>query len=318
MLSRLNFIFQNFINSNIDNCVVIFVDPINAFLWTFRRNPHDVIKLYNKLSLIMQLATGGKMLNFGYWSKNNYTPYKAQNKLCELVGNIAELDLADKVADIGSGFSEPVLIWKKHYPSQQFFSVNINYNQLYVSNKMLYNNSSFNTNKKNINLINSTAVKLPFSHESMDRIISLESAQHFRPLVNFIKESQNVLKKEGLFVMAIPVLNVLLNSIAKFYSLGLLAFTWASEHYYLKTVKSFVDKYFQIIDIFSIGQYVYVPLADYYIKNRINLRNKIAFEYGNMLEYLLFRSLLKMKKLSENKTIDYVVIKAIKKSNKTN
>ncbi|MGD1834871.1 MAG: methyltransferase domain-containing protein [Nitrososphaeraceae archaeon] len=292
---------------------MIFIHPINAFMWTFRRNPRDVINLYNKLSFIMQLATGGNMLNFGYWSKTNDTPSKAQNKLCELVGNIAELDLAKNVADIGSGFSEPALLWRNSYPLEQIFSVNINYNQLDVSNTIIHSNSNLNYNtKKNINLINSTALKLPFHKESMDRIISLESAQHFRPLKNFVTESQYVLKKSGLFVMAIPILNVLLNSVTKFSTLGLLTFTWVSEHYYLNNVLSLVNKYFHVLDIFSIGQYVYVPLANYYIKNRDVFRDKISFTYNSLIEYVLFKSLLKMKRLSENKIIDYVIIKAIK------
>ena len=43
------------------------IHPLHLILWTFRRNENDVINLYNSLSKIMQLATGGDMLNFGHW-----------------------------------------------------------------------------------------------------------------------------------------------------------------------------------------------------------------------------------------------------------
>ena len=43
-------------------------------LWTFRRNENDVVNLYNTLSPVMQLATGGNMLNFGYWHKDDISP----------------------------------------------------------------------------------------------------------------------------------------------------------------------------------------------------------------------------------------------------
>ena len=40
-------------------------------LWTFRRNEKDIVNLYNTLSPVMQLATGGNMLNFGCWDKKD-------------------------------------------------------------------------------------------------------------------------------------------------------------------------------------------------------------------------------------------------------
>ena len=44
-------------------------------LWTFRRNENDVVNLYNTLSPVMQLATGGDMLNFGLLViKKTYRP----------------------------------------------------------------------------------------------------------------------------------------------------------------------------------------------------------------------------------------------------
>ena len=39
----------------------------------------------------MQLATGGSMLNFGFWSKNHPDPISAQNNLCMIFANMAEL-----------------------------------------------------------------------------------------------------------------------------------------------------------------------------------------------------------------------------------
>jgi len=49
-------------------------------LWTFRRNENDVVNLYNTLSPVMQLATGGSMLNFGYWQKEDVSHVNAQKR----------------------------------------------------------------------------------------------------------------------------------------------------------------------------------------------------------------------------------------------
>ena len=67
---------------------MISVNPLKLLLWTFRRSPGDVVDLYNTLSPVMQLATGGSMLNFGYWAGAT-SPLEAQAKLCDLAGEAA-------------------------------------------------------------------------------------------------------------------------------------------------------------------------------------------------------------------------------------
>ena len=66
---------------------------------------------------------------------------------------------------------------------------------------------------------------------------------------------------------------------------------------------------FLIIDIKKIGSNVYPPLADYYIQNRESIKNKILKKYPAYLEKILFKSLVKMKKISQKKIIDYTIIK---------
>jgi len=155
------------------------------FLWIFRRNENDVVNLYNVLSPVMQLATGGNMLNFGYWDNNDVSPIMAQNKLCDLVGNMAELDSAKSLLDIGSGLSSPALRWASSYPEIEISCVNINYLQLQTAkNHLKQGISNFS-----IYEINSTSTMLPFPKNSADRIIALESAQHFKPFKDFISES---------------------------------------------------------------------------------------------------------------------------------
>ena len=88
-------------------------------LWTFRRNENDVVNLYNTLSPVMQLATGGNMLNFGYWHKEDISPVNAQNRLCNKIGELAELESANSLLDIGSGLSAPCLLYTSPSPRDQ-------------------------------------------------------------------------------------------------------------------------------------------------------------------------------------------------------
>ena len=243
----------------------------------------------------MQLATGGSMLNFGYWSSNHKDPISAQNNLCMVFGNLAELSSGNRVLDVGSGLSAPSKMWRDNFPNLNLYCVNINFKQLL-----------FPGTQKNIENINSTSTKLPFADNSVDRIIALESAQHFKPLSQFISESKRILMDSGLLAIAIPVVS----SSASVGKLGLLKFTWSSEHYELNYLKNLISSSgFYICEEQLIGSNVYDPLANYYLENREEIKKSILQRYPKYVERILFKSLQKMKKASEEKVIDYALIK---------
>jgi ubiquinone/menaquinone biosynthesis C-methylase UbiE len=242
----------------------------------------------------MQLATGGSMLNFGYWI-NTLDPVSAQENLCSYFGKLAELETAKNAVDVGSGLSAPAIFWRNQYAQLNLFCVNINYEQL-----------SFSGPQRNLEFLNSTSTKLPFSDNSVDRVLALESSQHFKPLNDFISESKRILKSDGILILALPVT---LGTVS-FTKLGILKFTWSSEHYGLEYVKKIVaSNDFIIFNEKLIGKDVYVPLANYYIKNRDKLKIAILQKYPKYVEKILYTSILKMKKASEQKIIDYVVLK---------
>jgi len=273
-------------------------------LWTFRRNENDVVNLYNTLSPVMQLATGGDMLNFGYWEDNDMSPITAQNRLCDITGSMAELDSAKSLLDIGSGLSSPAMKWSSLYPNIEISCVNINYDQLQVAKNLLKEKSSY----YQIYGINSTSTMLPFAKNSIDRIIALESAQHFKPFKHFIFESNRIIKKNGILTFAIPVTTK--NTNLK--NLGILTFTWSSEHYSKDFIINTISEKFHVVEKIQIGSHVFEPLADYYIKNRKKLRRIILMQYPTYVENILFKSILKMKSMSREKVIDYLLIKCLK------
>jgi ubiquinone/menaquinone biosynthesis C-methylase UbiE len=278
---------------------------MDVILWTLRRNEGDVVNLYNYLSGLMQISTGGNFLNFGYWDESTKNPVDAQSNLCNTVGKMAQLNDAKKILDVGSGFSEPALLWKKNYPDLDITCLNINSNQLKSANKILKKTGN------KINLLNSTATKIPFANESCDRVIALESAQHFKPIHEFISEAKRVLKKNGFAILAIPVL--LKPTKIDILKIGILKFTWSSEHYDFETIKKSInDSGLNIVETQLIGLKVYSPLADYYIKNHEFLRSKILKLYPSYVEKILFKSMLKMKEAAIDQTIEYALVKCIK------
>ena len=274
---------------------MILINPLDVFFWTIRKNEKDVINLYNSLSPIMQLATGGSMLNFGYWMENIPEPISAQENLCSYFGKLAELENAKNVVDVGSGLSAPAIFWRNRYEKLNLFCVNVNYDQL-----------SFSGPQRNLEFLNSTSTKLPFYDNSVDRVLALESSQHFKPLKDFVSESKRILKSDGILALALPVTL----PGASFVKLGILKFTWSSEHYGLEHVRETVmSGGFTITDEKLIGKNVYEPLANYYVEHRDELKKSILQKYPKYVEKILYMSILKMKNASEQKIIDYVVLK---------
>jgi hypothetical protein len=237
-------------------------------------------------------ATGSNMLNFGYWSEKTKNPLQAQNELCTLVGEFANLDSANKVIDIGSGFSAPAIYWKSIYTFLNITCINVNLLQIKAATKLVSNIPASKTetlsNTKEISFVNATATILPFIDQCADRVVALESAQHFKSLIQFMQ-------------------------------VGILSLTWASEHYKLTNVKSMIKAAgFKIIEIQHIGSHVYEPLTDYYIQNRKIIKYVILKENHSyfhtvlydVLENIFYKSALKMKEVYQKGIIDYVLIKA--------
>ena len=277
---------------------MVIVNPLDVFLWTIRRNDKDVIALYRTLSPIMQLATGGSMLNFGLWSSQHNQPALAQDNLCSFFGDFSDLNNANKVIDVGSGLSAPALFWKNQYPHLCLYCININFVQM----------THAKTNNDMI-LINSTSTRLPFTDNSVDRVLALESAQHFKPLREFLFESKRILKDTGLLTLAMPITT----RNASIIDLGILKFTWSSEQYSSEYVQdSVVSAGFTISKKQLIGSQVYEPLADYYIQNRETLKKLIQKEFPTYVEPILYKSILKMKDASKKNIIDYVLLKCTK------
>ena len=273
------------------------INPVDLLLWTFRRNENDVVKLYDALSPIMEVSTGGDMLNFGFWDESTPHPIDAQKRLCTMMGDMAQISSAEMIADVGSGILGPAKIWISQYPSLQISSVIVNFSQL------------ASVESDNISKLNSTARMLPFSNSSLDRVIALESAQHFKPVGDFFSESYRVLKDDGILALAIPTAT----DDSSLSNLGILKFTWSSEHYSQKNILDEISKNgFEVIESSDIGKNVYPPLAQYYINNREELRKKILSRYSKYVEKILFESMKKMQSASENGLIGYSMLKCKK------
>jgi SAM-dependent methyltransferase len=329
-------------------------NPLNPVLWTVRRSEQDVISLYNYLSGLMRISTKDYFLNFGYWNEKINSPREAQLNLCSLIADVSNLYSARVVLDIGSGFSVPAIYWKSLINSLNIVCLDVNLRQLKFGVSLQGDLEDREKEKKKIRIpsskdsaqefkssfeqelphieraeklsyVNATSTVLPFADNSVDRVIALESAQHFKPISEFFMESYRVLEKNGIFVTAMPIIynqervrgnNILsgmISLISLFFKLGILKFSWMSEHYDLDFIKSQMGNAgFRSKEIKLIGTHVYEPLSKYYIQHREKLQHAILKEYPSYVEKILYKSILKMNELSEKRVIDYAIIRADK------
>lgn len=286
--------------------------------WSLHKSPKNVAAMYEKLSPLMCGLTHGTMLNFGYWDKNHCTPALAQKNMCDMVADMARFgDSAHScltVLDVGCGMCSPAIYWKSLYPTLDIHCINTSYKQLHdamLSGFMPTLGAKITdqtgTSEKSFwpNLTSATATMLPFTSKSADCIIALESAQHFNPLESFVAESKRILKDAGVLIVAIPVLVK-----KSFTRLGILNFTWASEHYTLEHAhQKIMDNGFQICDERLVGAHVYGPLADYYMSNRLDIRQSVKqMGYSMYLESMIMASMKKMKKTFDAGMIDYAIL----------
>jgi len=297
-------------------------------LTKIRKNPTDVVSIYDTFSDLMNITTGGQMLNFGYWDNEVKTPLDAQIKLTNILGEFGRFVNAKYILDLGSGYSIPALKWLEDYPTASICCINVSYNQIkhaknflsesQFSKKYSSRSDSIVNLKDQLSHINSTGTFLALQNSTMDRIVAFESAHHFSPFVDFITEARRVLKVSGLLVIAIPVI---INKssrkripIRELKELGILKITWASEHYEIDRIKSIIENNgFKIDEMILIGSNVYQPLANYYLKNRNHLRKIILSQYPKYLEMVIHRSMSKMKSASEKGIIEYALFRTIKR-----
>lgn len=277
----------------------ISVSLLEVLLWNRRHSGKDIVKMYTKLAPLMQVGADTKMLNFGLWD-GTFSLLDAQKKMTEHISDFADFANAKRILDVGSGFCVPARIWKQKFPYLEIFCLDLNFDHLNHESKTGV-----------LEPLNSSSNYLPFSGGIFDRVIALESAQHFTRLEEFFVESKRVLSDDGKLVVAIPIAE---DSGLLALKLGILNITWISKKYSKGRVLECVKKAgFVIEKQESVGDLVYRPFADYYVKNRDILKQKLHSLYPASLERLIYGSMKKMRYLSEKKVIDYLLL-TLKKS----
>lgn len=217
------------------------------------------------------LATGsatqrGLYLNLGYWS-NASTLDEASDALALLVGEAADMDGRDTVLDCGFGFGDQDLLWARTFAPHRIVGLNITASQVEVARRRVAQAGL----EDRIDLRHGSATDMPIESASVDKVVALESAFHFRDRDTFFREAWRVLRPGGRLVTAdilpMPAASTLAKRLQQRLSWGLTASKFAIPPENADTRPVYHSKLalrgFRPIRVQSIRDQVYAPLHRY-------------------------------------------------------
>ncbi|MBK1733925.1 SAM-dependent methyltransferase [Halorhodospira abdelmalekii] len=155
-----------------------------------------VTELYELLST-RSATSNGLYLNLGYWAEADNID-EASDALALLLADAVGMGPEDSVLDVGFGFADQDLLWIESHRPRHITGLNITPLQVELGRERVAEQGL----SKRIDLREGSATEIPLPDASVDCIVALECAFHFRSREDFFREAYRVLRPGGRLATA--------------------------------------------------------------------------------------------------------------------
>ena len=179
----------------------------NYYLNTFFRNGDTIVYDY-LIKCIHCVSENNYFMNYGLWDENNNTLKKANKNLCNFIFEKIDLNSVDTfhILDVGCGYGkQDFLLHDRLSSSSKIVALDLSKKQIDFANKC---RKKKKISKKQLKFIEGDAHCLHdyFDFCKFNRVISLESAFHYKDRSLFFNSVSYLLTKDGQFVISDIVL----------------------------------------------------------------------------------------------------------------
>ncbi len=202
---------------------------------------NTVEEMYDSDFLIKCSLFEGGFINFGYWKKkiaqcfiSTKDRLESGKNLYRYVLNKISLSKKDCVLEVACGAGAGSQLVLHEFGPKEYHGIDASKSQIARARELN------KIEKSKVSFQISSSESLPFLNESFDKIFSIEAAQHFQSLKNFIKEAYRTLKPNGTL------------AISTFFALSDSASSLATE--LIPTVRDRVDFLYQISTVHQLLQ----------------------------------------------------------------
>ncbi len=211
-------------------------------------------------------TTCGLYLNLGYWTHARDID-SACDELAALVAERAALGAEDQVLDVGFGFGDQDLYWWQHYRPQRIIGLNITRSQVAIARERV----AALALGQAIDLRHGSATAMQIPAGSVDKVLALECAFHFRTRERFFSEARRVLRPGGRLVIAdiipLPLSDQPKQRLRQRLTWWLVASKFAIPKDNAYTADAYAQRLsaagFDAVEVESIRDQVYAPLHHY-------------------------------------------------------
>ena len=170
-------------------------------------------QFYDAVSSRPLLTTRTQYMNMGYWQDDPQSLDEACEAMARFVGELGRFGAEDRILDAGCGFADQDLYWAtRQPPPREIVAVNISEVQLTSARRRIGDLGLQDLITTHL----ASATDLPFAEGSFDKVVSIESAQHFGTREDFFREAHRVLRPGGRLVTTdiIPMPGVTIGRVA--------------------------------------------------------------------------------------------------------